>query len=213
MTTESQISPTRYEVTVYGQDGGIQVHRDVSAEESARLEWRAFSDPAVTRIDARSIDGEQDVAEDEWTPETAHLTADAVIFGDGGAVVALIRRRWAPFEGRWALPGGYVDPGEETFAAARRELEEETGLRVSYLTLAGVYAAPGRDPRGRIVSFAYTATLADTPELVAADDADRAQWVPVSEALAEGLAFDHAAILRSAASRLLPASDCYDAQA
>lgn len=136
--------------------------------------------------------------------ETAHLTADAVVFGqhNGTLHVLLIQRRWNPFAGHWALPGGHVDPGEHAHAAAVRELAEETGLRVtpgSFLPF-GAYGDPGRDPRGRYVTFAYTALLHSTPTPHAADDATAARWLPVDAVLAGDyrLAFDHAQIVAEA---------------
>ena len=138
------------------------------------------------------------------TNETAHLTADAVVFGehDRGLHVLLIRRGDDPFEGHWALPGGHVDPGEHAHAAAVRELAEETGLHVtpgSFLPFAA-YGEPGRDPRGRYVTFAYTARLFSTPEPVPADDAADARWLLVDDVLAGRypLAFDHARIIGDA---------------
>lgn len=138
--------------------------------------------------------------------ELARLTADVVLLAsrdDATVCVLLIRRGWPPFEGRWALPGGHVDAGEDTRAAAQRELLEETGLHVPAieLTSVGVYAEPGRDPRGRYVTFAYTATLTGTPpEPSAGDDATEARWWPVGE-LTEAparMAFDHHRILTDA---------------
>lgn len=134
--------------------------------------------------------------------EVARLTADAVVFGtsDTGELhVLLIQRRWEPYAGHWALPGGHVDPGEHAHAAAVRELAEETGLRVtpeSFLPFAA-YGDPGRDPRGRVVTFAYTALLFSTPTPTAADDAAQARWLPVGDVLAGRypLAFDHARIV------------------
>lgn len=138
----------------------------------------------------------------EATPETVRLTADAVVFGerDRQLYVLLILRGWDPYEGYWALPGGHVDAGEITAAAAHRELHEETGLSVGVLTQVEAYADPGRDPRGRYVTFAYTTLLNHTPRPTAGDDAARAEWVLVDEALAEGivLAFDHKQIIADA---------------
>jgi 8-oxo-dGTP diphosphatase len=138
----------------------------------------------------------------DTTPETARLTADIALFSedeDGQTRVLVIKRRWNPFEGHWALPGGHVDAGEEVSAAAHRELAEETGLSARALDFVGVYAAPGRDPRGRYATFAYTARMTGMPEPAAGDDAADAEWVPVDELLASGnLAFDHAAIIRDA---------------
>lgn len=132
--------------------------------------------------------------------ETARLTADVVLLAEdaGQRWVLLIRRGWDPYAGRWALPGGHVDAGERTDAAARRELLEETGLSAPGLALVGVYAAPGRDPRGRYVTFAYTATITGPPPTpTAGDDATAARWWPLTELFAgpDRMAFDHAAIL------------------
>lgn len=137
-------------------------------------------------------------------PETARLTADVVLFGDfdGALHVLLIERGWAPFEGCWALPGGHVDQGEDTEAAGHRELFEETGIRVGHLALVGVYAAPGRDPRGRYATFAYVGRMPHRIDPVAGDDAKRAEWMPVDDVLSGRLpvAFDHAQIIRDAQS-------------
>lgn len=138
------------------------------------------------------------------TRENVRLTADAVLFAnDEHRVlhVLLIRRGWDPYAGCWALPGGHVDPGEDTIDAAWRELAEETGLRIATtLRPSGVYAAPGRDPRGRYVSFAFTAVVPDLLDVVGADDATEARWTPVDTALADGtpLAFDHRQIIQDA---------------
>lgn len=132
-------------------------------------------------------------------PETARLTGDVVLLAehDGELHVLLIERGWPPYEGCWALPGGHVDEGEEIEAAALRELVEETGLATAQLNLVGVYGAPGRDPRGRYVTWAYTAMLDNMPEPTAGDDARVARWMPVSKMLADpdSLAFDHHQIL------------------
>lgn len=134
--------------------------------------------------------------------ETARLTADVVLIGfrDSEAYVLLIRRRWEPFEGRLALPGGHVDQGEETEDAARRELVEETGLTVRRLSLVGVYAAPGRDPRGRYATWAYVAYVPGLPTPTAGDDAASAGWYPLADVLADAdrLAFDHHRIISAA---------------
>lgn len=132
--------------------------------------------------------------------EMARLTADVVATTliDGTLHVLLIRRGWPPYTGMWALPGGHVDPGEAPEAAAVRELAEETGLAADELRPLGVWAAPGRDPRARYCTFAFAAWLPGTPTPTAGDDAAAAHWVPVPQALREGLAFDHGEILRAA---------------
>ncbi|MFD3920218.1 NUDIX domain-containing protein [Streptomyces sp. NPDC058595] len=128
--------------------------------------------------------------------ETIHLTADVVLFAGGH--VLLIERGWDPFAGRWALPGGYANAGEEVLKAAVRELGEETGIVISTAELrqVGPYHAPGRDPRGRVVTIAYTATLPALVPPTAGDDATNARWWPL-DALPD-LAFDHDQILKDA---------------
>lgn len=140
------------------------------------------------------------------------LTADAVVFADVDRVlhVLLVERRWDPYAGCWALPGGHRDPGDRTLKhTAGRELGEETGIRVqpSWLRPVGFYDEPGRDPRGRYATSAYWTVLPDLVEPTAADDAKRAAWVPVAQVLWTGvggsvqLAFDHDEIVEDAAAR------------
>ncbi|WP_086706746.1 NUDIX domain-containing protein [Streptomyces antimycoticus] len=135
----------------------------------------------------------------DTTDETIR-TADVVLLAAGH--VLLIERGWDPFKGRWALPGGRVDAGETSLAASVRELEEETGITVPAADVreVGVFDAPGRDPRGRYVSVAYTATLPALVPPTAGDDATAARWWPL-DALPD-LAFDHADILAAAAAPL-----------
>ncbi|MFG2619900.1 NUDIX domain-containing protein [Streptomyces sp. NPDC048507] len=137
------------------------------------------------------------------------VTVDlAVLTVRGGELhVLLIRRGQEPYAGAWALPGGFVLPRESAETAARRELAEETGLApslVSGLRLEQLrtYSEPGRDPRMRVVSVAFTALVPDMPEPAAGGggDADRARWVPVGEVSEP--AFDHALILADARERV-----------
>lgn len=136
----------------------------------------------------------------------AALTADAVLLVevDGTDHVLLVRRGSDPFAGRWAFPGGFVEPDEDPEAGVRRELREETGLDPADLPLrqVGTYGAPDRDPRGRVVSVAWWGRLpadASLPRVTGGDDAADARWLPVEQVLADdALAFDHAAILQDA---------------
>lgn len=133
-------------------------------------------------------------------PATPALTTDCVVF-DGEGRVLLIRRKNPPFQGSYALPGGFVEVGERVEDACRRELQEETGVEVGPLSLIGVYSDPGRDPRGHTCSVAYLARVASA-EPHAGDDATAAEWV--ADWRAAGIAFDHAKIL-SDAEKLLKA--------
>ena len=125
------------------------------------------------------------------------MTADAVLFAEhGGEVfVLLIRRGNKPYKGYWAFPGGFLNMDETVARCAERELEEETGIKLTGMQLVGIYSDVERDPRGRVITAAYTA-MTTMPEATAADDAAAAQWWPLN-ALPQ-LAFDHETILRDA---------------
>ncbi|MFE7675827.1 NUDIX domain-containing protein [Streptomyces albidoflavus] len=133
------------------------------------------------------------------TDEAIRYTADVVLFADRH--VLLIERSWDPFKNRWALPGGHVDKGESSLDASARELFEETGITVPTADLrqVGAFDAVGRDPRGRYVSVAYTATLPALVEPTAGDDASAARWWPLASL--PDLAFDHAEIVVEAVRR------------
>lgn len=126
-------------------------------------------------------------------PETPKLMVDVVI--PSGEGVVLIRRGSDPFEGQWALPGGFVEIGETVEAAATREAAEETGLAVELAGLVGVYSEPDRDPRGHNVSVAFLARVL-SGDLVAATDAAE---VAVLDPDSVELAFDHRRIVADAA--------------
>jgi 8-oxo-dGTP diphosphatase len=131
------------------------------------------------------------------------LTVDCVVFGvdDDQLKVLLIKRDNPPFEGQWALPGGYVNVTESLEEAARRELQEETGLELSYLEQLYTFGDVERDPSGRVVTVAYFAlvkTLDHAPH--AASDAREARFFP--NAALPKLAFDHGHILSAARKRL-----------
>ena len=128
-------------------------------------------------------------------PETPKLMVDVVVPSEDGRVL-LIRRGSEPFEGQWALPGGFVEIGETVEEAAAREAEEETGLSVEILRLVGVYSEPDRDPRGHNVSVAYLARVLGG-DLVAASDASE---VAVLDPGPVDLAFDHRRIIDDALS-------------
>ena len=135
------------------------------------------------------------------------VTVDVVILtmSDGRLHVLLVRRGVAPFEGMWAIPGGFKRPSETLDEAAKRELAEETGVdSASLLTQFGSYGDPGRDPRMNVVTVAYLAVLRDVGGIVAGTDAAAAALIPVAEALNGKieLAFDHARIVRGAVERV-----------
>lgn len=120
-----------------------------------------------------------------------YVTVDAVVFRPAADSYELlfIKRKNEPFKGRWALPGGFVEEHEDLRDAAARELQEETGLKVTALEQLGAFGKPHRDPRHHTVSVAYIAFVDENAEPVAADDADEAKWFSV-KSLPE-MAFDH----------------------
>ena len=136
------------------------------------------------------------------------VTVDVVALAtvDDAPHVLVVRRGNPPFEGRWALPGGYLEVDEDFAPGAVRELEEETGiaLRAEQLRQIGAYGAPDRDPRGRTISVAHVVRLDEPTEPRGGSDADDARWLPVDEVL-DDLAFDHAVIVQDALALLADA--------
>ena len=136
------------------------------------------------------------------------VTVDVVTFTivDDQLQVLLVRRGQRPYRGYWALPGGFVLPDEDLDAAARRELEEETGVEATqvYLEQLGTYGTPERDPRMRVVTVAYWAILANLPKPRGGGDAADADLFPVVmvEADALKIAFDHDKIIAEAVERV-----------
>jgi len=127
-------------------------------------------------------------------PTTPVLTADAVILDPERGVV-LIRRGHPPFQGCWALPGGFVEVGESCAQACVREAREETGLEVEPVALLGVFSRPDRDPRGHTVSTVFVCRAVGG-HLAGGDDASDARWF--SDLSGVELAFDHADVLAAA---------------
>jgi 8-oxo-dGTP diphosphatase len=131
------------------------------------------------------------------------VTVDVVIFTirEGALQVLLVRRGIPPFEGQYAIPGGFVREDELLEDAARRELEEETGVRNVFLEQLYTFGDPARDPRGRVITVAYYALIAtDKVSLAASGDAAEARWFSMSDL--PPVAFDHQRILDYALERL-----------
>ena len=129
------------------------------------------------------------------------LTVDGVVLhrqahgllGDCSSIL-LVRRGREPFRGRYALPGGFVEYGEDLDDAIVREVAEETGLTGLPFRQFRTFGKPGRDPRGHTVSVVYVAVIiGEVPEVVGGDDADSAEWFPIRRL--PDLAFDHSTIL------------------
>ncbi|MFI0822216.1 NUDIX domain-containing protein [Streptomyces sp. NPDC021098] len=153
----------------------------------------------------------EDSTEDE-TAETIRYTADVVVITQDRPLrrllnlilrrpsghVLLIQRGWDPHKGKWALPGGHVDPGETSRDAAARELAEEAGVHVNpaHLRQLVTFDDPDRDPRGRYSTDPYLIVVPTGTPIDAGDDAADARWWPLN-ALPE-LAFDHSDIIAAA---------------
>src|SRR5260221_11539430 len=135
--------------------------------------------------------------------ERPSVTVDVVMMSlrQRDLQVLLIKRRSWPFEGMWAIPGGFVNIDESLETAAKRELQEETGVEDVYLEQLYTFGDPGRDPRTRVITVVYFALLnSDHLQVRAADDAVEVGWFSVYHL--PPLAFDHAQILNYALERL-----------
>lgn len=133
------------------------------------------------------------------------VAVDAIVFGysrHDGVSVLLIQRKYDPFKGGWAIPGGFVLEEERLEDAVKRELMEETGIMVNYLEQLYTFGEPKRDPRQRVLSIAYFGLVkaSQYQELKASTDAENAKWFPIKKLPA--LAFDHKQILQVAIERL-----------
>jgi len=119
------------------------------------------------------------------------VTVDALLFAvcNGRKSVLLIRRGNEPFKGLWAIPGGFLEMDEELVNAAKRELFEETGIEGIELKQMHTFGTIGRDPRGRMITIVYTATLDKEIKPKPGDDAVEAKWFDIDDL--PKLAFDH----------------------
>ncbi|MDR0921611.1 MAG: NUDIX hydrolase [Lactobacillales bacterium] len=115
--------------------------------------------------------------------EKPSVTVDLVIFNPTKDKILLIQRKANPFREAWALPGGFINPQEASETAVLRETFEETSIKVSEKDVKQLYtfSTPFRDPRGWVISIAYTAILPVEPVAVAGDDARNAEWFPIRE--------------------------------
>lgn len=158
-------------------------------------------------VPSNAPDLPEDASPEAYDPsqyERPSVTVDVVIFSliEEALCVLLVKRKQWPFGGMWAIPGGFVRMDESLETAAARELAEETGVRDVYVEQLYTFGDPDRDPRTRVITVAYFAIVpADAvDEPVAGSDAADTGWFPVDD-LPE-LAFDHAAIVDYALTRL-----------
>ena len=134
------------------------------------------------------------------------VTVDLVVLTirDDRLQVLVVERKYPPYRGDWALPGGYVGAEEDLEAAAYRELAEETAIGAGvHLEQLATYGEPGRDPRGRTVTVAWLALVPEMRDPSAGTDAAAAAWRPVEdfETGRLTLAFDHDRILADGIER------------
>ncbi len=122
------------------------------------------------------------------------LTVDAIIFRKGTNELLLVRRGRDPYAGKWALPGGFIEMDELLADACRRELEEETGLKVQNLEQFKTYDAIDRDPRGRTISVVFSGMADEGAVVKGGDDAEHAEWFSLDRL--PDLAFDHDLVIR-----------------
>ena len=130
------------------------------------------------------------------------VTVDVAVFTrkNNKLKLLLIQRAQDPHKGKWALPGGFVDIDEDLETAARRELNEETGISVDDINQLHTFGKPDRDPRERIITVVYTALIPAEIKPTAASDAAKAEWFDVNQ-LPE-LAFDHPEIIKLACNKI-----------
>jgi ADP-ribose pyrophosphatase YjhB (NUDIX family) len=136
------------------------------------------------------------------------VTVDVAVFSqqNNQLKLLLIQRANDPHKGKWALPGGFIDIDEDLETAAKRELEEETGISVNDIEQLYTYGDPKRDPRERVITVVYTTLISSNEvQLQAASDAAAADWFDIND-LPE-LAFDHSEIIRRACERITSRMD------
>ncbi len=133
------------------------------------------------------------------------VAVDAIVFGyhkTEGVSLILVKRKYSPFKGSWAIPGGFVLNEEDLESAVRRELREETGVEINFLEQLYTFGKPNRDPRERVLSISYFGLVNSQTfqELKAATDAEQAQWFSIKSL--PQLAFDHQEIVNVAITRI-----------
>lgn len=130
------------------------------------------------------------------TSQSPKITVDGVLFKDDK--ILLVQRKYPPFQGMWALPGGFVEYGETTENAIVREIKEETGLETIIQSLLGVYSDPNRDPRGHTISVVYILEK-KKGVVTSGDDAAKARFHQIN--MLPELSFDHDIIVKDAIRR------------
>ena len=141
----------------------------------------------------------------DWPRPTVSVDAVVFAFFESKAKLLLIKRRYEPFKGQWALPGGFVDIDEELEDAVARELAEETGLAGVELEQMHTFGNVGRDPRGRQITIAFMGIVRPPAKgqnkIKAGDDAAEVRWFDI-EKLPKNMGFDHEKIVKFAIEKL-----------
>lgn len=134
------------------------------------------------------------------TQKKIAVTVDSVVFCkvNNKFKVLLIQRKKDPFKDEWALPGGFVEEGEDLESAAKRELLEETGVKIESMEQVQAFGKPGRDPRGHTISIAFLSRIYCEEDLKPSDDAKDAKWFGIEKLPDMKLAFDHDEIINVA---------------
>ncbi len=128
------------------------------------------------------------------------VTVDSVVFckTNDHFKILLVQRKNDPFKDQWALPGGFVEEGEDLETAAKRELKEETGVKVESMEQVQAFGKPDRDPRGHTISIAFLSRIFCEEKPSPADDAKDARWFNIEKVIDMDLAFDHDEIINVA---------------
>jgi len=138
----------------------------------------------------------------EWPRPMVTVDAAVFSFRDGKARLLLINRKHEPYQGQWAIPGGFIEMDEELEDAAARELAEETGLTGIPLEQMRTFGTVGRDPRGRQITIVFMGIAGEEQtDVRAADDAAQVRWFDIDR-LPANMAFDHHAVAQVAISKL-----------
>ncbi len=125
-----------------------------------------------------------------------HLAADSILIEDGK--ILLIERKFDPFKGSWAIPGGFLEENESLQECAIREMHEETGLSTVPYCLVGIYSDPKRDPRGVVAAAYLVRKVGGT--LKASSDAKSTKWFDLNSL--PKMAADHLSIIEDAIKKL-----------
>ena len=189
----SSLSRSEIVVPVFSKDGEVVAVLDIDSKELATFD--SIDQQYLEEICKMLLP--LFVKQYSYRYPRPAVTADCVVMTkEMTPHVLLIQRGIDPYKGGWAFPGGFMNMDETTEQCAIRELEEETGLRLSKIQQIGAYSKVDRDPRGRTITVAYLAIVDEPIAVTGQDDAAKAEWWPLSDL--PHLAFDHYDIMQDA---------------